>query len=112
MQPLLAIHIVGATVALLAGVVALSSAKGRTLHRRSGMIFVVAMVTMCTAAIVLAAYKAQTRNLIAGILAAYLVTPALMTVGRLASRSPVVDIGLMLLALGLGLTTLGFGIAA
>src|SRR3954464_10020839 len=108
MQPLLAIHIVGAIVALLAGVVALSSAKGRPLHRRSGMIFVVAMVTMCTAAIVLAAYKAQTMNLIAGILTASLGIPALMTVRRFDRRSPVVDIGLMLLALGLGLTTLGF----
>src|SRR3954462_12420945 len=112
MQPLLAIHIVGATVALLAGVVALSSAKGRTLHRRSGTVFVVAMVSMCTAAIVLAAFKAQTMNLIAGILTAYLVITALMTVRRFDRRSPVIDIGLMIVALGLGLTTLGFGIAA
>ena len=112
MQPLLSVHIVGASIALVAGVVALSSAKGRTLHRRIGMVFVVAMVTMCSAAIVLAIVKAQTMNLIAGTLTGYLVITALTTVRRFERRSRVADTGLMIVACGLGLTTLGLGVTA
>jgi uncharacterized membrane protein len=112
MQPLLSIHIVGASLALVAGVVALSSAKGRMLHRSSGLVFVVAMVAMCAAAIVLAAIKGQVMNLIAGIMTAYLVVTALTTVRRFDSRSRVVDLGMMIVAGVLGLTTLVLGAAA
>ena len=44
------VHIAAGTLALLAGLVALSAAKGGTIHRRSGAIFVLAMLTMAAAA--------------------------------------------------------------
>jgi uncharacterized membrane protein len=93
-------------------VVALCSAKGRGLHRRSGMVFVVAMVAMCAAAIVLAAVKVQPMNLIAAILTAYLVITAMRTVREFDRRSRLVDLGVMIVACGLGLTTLGLGLKA
>jgi uncharacterized membrane protein len=58
-----------------ASVVALSAAKGATLHRKSGMLFVVAIATMCFSAVVIAAVKGQTVNLIVGLMSAYLVIP-------------------------------------
>jgi uncharacterized membrane protein len=43
---LLSIHIVAGGVAIVLGAVALLASKGRTLHRRSGRLFVYAMLTM------------------------------------------------------------------
>jgi hypothetical protein len=43
--PLL-IHVIAGVLALVAGAVALSAAKGATLHRKSGIVFVYAMLTM------------------------------------------------------------------
>lgn len=57
MRILLPIHIVAAGLTLGAGFVALSAAKGATLHRKSGMLFVVAIATMCFSAVMIAAVK-------------------------------------------------------
>ena len=108
---LLPIHIVAAGLALGAGFVALSAAKGATLHRKSGMLFVVAIATMCFSAVVITAMKGQTVNLIVGLMTAYLVITALTTVKPSASPRGL-DIGLMLVALIVGLTTLTFGVEA
>jgi len=43
---LLPIHVIAAAVGIASGFVALYSRKGATLHRKSGMVFVYAMVTM------------------------------------------------------------------
>jgi uncharacterized membrane protein len=46
MQLLLPIHILAGGIGLIAGYVALFSAKGATLHRKTGLLFVVAIVTL------------------------------------------------------------------
>ena len=76
------------------------------------MTFVVAMVVMCAAAAVLAAVKAQTMNLIAGIMTAYLVITAVTTVWPAHQRSRRLDLALMITAATLGVTTLVFGLKA
>lgn len=43
---LVPVHIVAGLTGLLAGAVALYSAKGKNLHRKSGIVFVVAMMTI------------------------------------------------------------------
>src|SRR4051812_36099152 len=105
-QMLLPLHIGAAVLALVAGTVALAAAKGARLHRKSGMVFVYAMVTMCATAVVIAAVKGQTINLIAAVLTGYLVVTSLRTVRRPSPGSRWMDIMLMLVALVLGLTTL------
>jgi uncharacterized membrane protein len=50
----LLIHILAGALGLAFGYVALYSTKGATLHRRSGMLFVYAMVTMCLGGFALA----------------------------------------------------------
>ncbi len=50
-------HVVGGLVALVAAVVALSAQKGGTLHRGSGLVFVVAMVVMAATGAALAAFS-------------------------------------------------------
>jgi uncharacterized membrane protein len=112
MRILLPIHIVAAGLALGTGFVALFAAKGATLHRKSGMLFVVAMTTMCSSAVVIAAVKGQTVNLIVALMTAYLVITGLTTVKPSAASPRRLAIGLMVVALVLGLTTLTFGVEA
>jgi hypothetical protein len=109
---LLPVHIVAAGVALLAGLLALFVAKGGRLHRKSGMLFVYALVVMCGAALVLAAVKGQAGNVIASLTTAYLAITALTTVRPPAAVSRRWHVGLMVMAVVLGLVTTGIGIAA
>jgi hypothetical protein len=112
MRILLAIHIVSAGMALVSGAVALCATKGARLHRRSGMLFVYAVAAMCATAIVMALVKGQTMNVIAGLMTAYLVITALTTVRPPSAWSQRMNVGLMMAALVLGLTTLTFGFEA
>lgn len=78
-----AVHVGAGTLALFAGVVALSAAKGGTLHRRAGTIFVIAMLTMAVFADYLAVVRPdQLPNLIIGTFTFYLVATAWLTVSR------------------------------
>jgi uncharacterized membrane protein len=78
-----ALHIGSGTIALFAGVVALSAAKGGTLHRRAGAIFVAAMLTMAAFADYLAVVRPdQLPNLLIGTFTLYLVVTAWLTVYR------------------------------
>ena len=77
------LHIVGGTVALLAGMVAVLTAKGERLHRLAGTAFVVSMLVMASFAVYLAvALPDQLANVFIGTLAIYLVTTAWLTVRR------------------------------
>jgi hypothetical protein len=109
---LLPIHIAAAAVGLIAGTIALTVAKGGRLHRRSGLMFVSAIVVMCGAAVAMAVVKGQAINVIAGLLTAYLATTAMITVRPPATASRLRDIALMLMALVLGLVTMTAGFAA
>ena len=80
----LPIHIAAGGVALVLGAVALVARKGGTLHRRSGMLFVYAMLVMGFGASVLGLRNGPgDGNVIAGVMTAYFVGTALTTV-----RSP------------------------
>jgi hypothetical protein len=94
------------------GSVALYASKGATLHRKSGMLFVYAMLTMSLTAVVMAASKAQEGNLIAALLTAYLVVTALTTVRPPTTGLRRLEIGAMLTALAVGATSLTLGFAA
>ena len=45
---LVLVHIIAGLSAIVAGTVALSSAKGATLHRKAGMVFVATMAVMAS----------------------------------------------------------------
>ncbi len=108
------IHIVAGTLALVSGYVALYATKGAPLHRRSGMVFVSAMLAMCFFGTLIAAVRgvAPAVNIPAGVLTAYLVITGLTTVRPPAVGAPWLDPGLMLVALTVGVTSLGFGFEA
>jgi uncharacterized membrane protein len=110
----LLIHIVTGGLALVSGYIALYSAKGAALHRKSGMVFVYAMLTMCTGGVVIAAARsaAPAINIPSALLTAYLVITALITVRPPFPGRRWVDAGAMLFALAVGLTCLTFGFEA
>lgn len=112
MPALLPIHIIAAGLGLLAGAVALAAAKGRVVHRTSGIVFVYAIITMCATAVVSATVKNQPVNVIAGLMTTYLVLTGWSTVRPPADGSRWRDIGLMLMALTLGLVTFTAGLVS
>jgi uncharacterized membrane protein len=78
---LLPIHIAAGGVAIVLGAIALLVKKGGTVHRRSGLLFVYAMLVMGTSASILALRKGSLDgNVMAGAIVAYFVGTALTTV--------------------------------
>jgi hypothetical protein len=108
------IHIAAGSLALLSGYVALYAAKGATLHRKAGMVFVYAMLTMCVAGTAIAAVRnvAPAVNIPAALLTSYLVITSVTTVRPVAGWPRWLDYALLLLALGLGVTTYTFAFEA
>lgn len=76
------VHIVAGTLGLLTGYVALSAAKGGTLHRKSGMLFVYTMLTMAFFGLTIALVRgiAPAINIPAALLTSSMAITALTTV--------------------------------
>ncbi len=81
---ILPVHVLAGVLALFFGYVALFATKGATLHRKSGMLFVYAMVTMSLGGALMDALNTSriSVNVVAGLLTFYFVTTALLTVRR------------------------------
>lgn len=121
---ILLVHIVAGGIGIVSGFSALFAAKGGRLHRRSGRVFVYAMVTMASTGALIAALGGGEASVVAGLLAGYLVVTALTTVrppappspnartAPLASMTRWLAPGLMVLALAIGLASVAMGIEA
>jgi hypothetical protein len=107
------VHILAGSVGLVSGFVALYAVKGARLHRKAGMVFVCAMLTMCTIGLLIALVRnrAPAVNVPAALLTSYLVITALTTI-RPPVESRWLDVGAMAVALAVGLTSLAFGVEA
>lgn len=105
---LLPLHIIAAALALLFGYVALFAAKGSPLHRRTGRLFVYAMVAMALSAAYIAAITSESTNVIAGLLTFYFVTTGMLTVRRVPTARWIQIAGV---ALALSAGVLAFGVA-
>ena len=104
------VHIVMGLLALLAGFVALFARKGGRLHRRSGMLFVAAMVAMLgTGAILSFLVVDEPGNGIGALFTIYLVVTSLLTVRRRVEDVREITLALACLAIGLGLAQVMLG---
>ena len=83
---LLPVHILGGMLALLFGYTALSATKGATLHRRSGLGFVIAMIVMSLTGAFIASLKPDRGSIIAGLLTFYFVVTGLLTVKQVPGQ--------------------------
>ncbi|HJU68525.1 MAG TPA: hypothetical protein VJ650_09765 [Gemmatimonadaceae bacterium] len=81
----LVLHIIGGTVAILSGFVALYVAKGAHRHRSSGLVFVVAMLLLALTGAGIAAATGSVGSVLGGVFAAYLVITAFRTVRPLGT---------------------------
>jgi uncharacterized membrane protein len=70
------VHITAGSLAILAGYVAIFATKGAGLHRRSGMVFVCAMIVMGMTGLAIAIFRDIPGSLTGGPLAAYFVCAA------------------------------------
>ena len=108
----LAVHIIAGGLGIILGFVALFAVKGLALHRQSGNMFVYAMLAMSLLGATIAAVwgVAPQSNVPAGLLTAYLVITGLTTVRPPPGWSPRLDIGVMLVAVAVGLANLSFAL--
>lgn len=96
----LAFHFGTGLIALAAGSVAIALRKGGTWHRRSGLVFVYAMIATGITATGIAIYEGRPSN-IGGALLVYLVFTAYTAVKPLRRVGRQVDVALMLFAFAL-----------
>ena len=109
---MIVVHVLAGTVALLAAVVALVATKGAGWHRRGGVAYAVSMLVMAISGSLIAAFQGKPLSVIAGLLAGYLVVTGWLTVRRSVERMRAVLIVGLLVALGVGVAGLGFGVTA
>jgi len=114
MSAIFVVHIVAGTLALLFGYIALYSVKGAPLHRKIGMLFVYAMLTMCAAGFTLAVTldRGPGVNVPAALLTAYLVVTSLTTVRPVATGGRALHIGAMVVVLIVTAFNTAFGFEA
>ena len=106
------LHIIGGPIGLTCGAVALSSSKGGRLHRKSGLIFVHAMLVISASGALIGARMPEPISVLAGMLTFYLVITALPTVGRPASGFRWMEVGAMLFAPVIVIAAIEFGLGA
>lgn len=107
------VHIVAGLLSLLAGGVALFSRKGQRLHRRSGIVFVGAMLALTASAAIIAQFMIPNRvNVVAALMTAYLVCTALLTVKYKVEDVRWLTAGLAVLAFVVALRALALGLEA
>ncbi len=111
MHMLLPIHIAAGGLAIVLGFTALFVKKGGTIHRRSGLWFVYAMVVMgITASILEFVQGAAATNVVAALLAMYFVGTALTTVRPASRWTRVINVAALTVALGLAFVSIVGGV--
>ena len=110
----LAVHIIAGALGIVSGFIALYAAKGERLHRRGGMVFVYAMITMALmgALIAIVRHRVPEANAPMGLFATYLVVTALTTVRPPAVHARHLDVGLLLVVSAVAVTLFTFGLIA
>jgi len=104
-SPILLVHILGGTLGLVSGTIAIVFRKGSRGHVLAGRVFVASMLTMGAAATYLAIIKHQNNNIGGGILTFYLVGTAWLTARRRDGETSRWDWIALLIPLIVGLLT-------
>ena len=110
---LLTIHIAAGGLAIVLGAVALLVRKGGTIHRRSGLLFVYAMLALGSTASILGFLKSPTDgNVFAGFMTAYFVATALTTVRPVSPWTRRINVVALVVAVGLATLDIIAGVKA
>ncbi|WP_284350843.1 hypothetical protein [Roseisolibacter agri] len=111
LTPMLAVHIAGGVLAVIAGYGALLARKGGTLHRRAGWAFVAGMLVMALGATIVGIDRGKYGNVLAAVLVTYLVATAVTTFLPDAPRIARLNAALRIAALPLALAFVAGGVA-
>jgi uncharacterized membrane protein len=103
---LLPIHIAAGGLAIVLGAVALSVKKGGTIHRKSGIVFVYAMLVLGVTAPMVARPGHVLSNGLGGLIAIYFVGTALTTVRPASRGTRVINVAALTVAVGLALVSI------
>ena len=96
---LVPVHVIAGALAILTGYIALFAFKGATVHRKSGLIFVGAMLVMSlTGAVMAVGRPGAAVNVPAGLVTAYLIATAVATVRPPSARVRSFERGAMIAA--------------
>jgi uncharacterized membrane protein len=108
------VHILAGILVVLSGYIALYATKGAPLHRKAGMVFVFAMLATAVFGMVISVVRgvAPAINVPAALLTSYLVITSLHTIRPVAAESRWLDIGALLVALAVALSSLMFAVEA
>ena len=110
---LLPVHILAGGLAIIFGGVALAASKGATLHRRIGLLFVYAMLTMGISGSILALRQSLTNmNVLGGFMSAYFVVTGLTAVRSASAWTRWLNAVALLVAIALSLIEIGLGFKA
>jgi uncharacterized membrane protein len=110
---LLPVHIIAGGMAIVFGGLALAASKGATLHRRSGLLFVYAMLTLGISGSILALRQSITNsNVLGGFTSCYFVVTALTTVRPVSTLTRWLNRASLLTAIALSLIEAGLGFKA
>jgi uncharacterized membrane protein len=102
---LLAIHVAAGGLALVLGAVALCARKGGSIHRRSGLLFVAAMLVMAVTAAMLG-------NGLGGLMTVYFVATALTAVRPASPWTRRIHVAALTVAVGLAVVDILAGVKA
>ncbi len=101
MNLLLSVHVAAGGLAMVLGYIALFTRKGGMTHRRSGLLFVYAMLIMGFSASILGSLKSPPENVRVGLLTAYFVVTALTTVRTVTPLTRRINIAALMVVLTL-----------
>jgi uncharacterized membrane protein len=104
----LVLHILGGTLGLLSGTMAMVVRKGSQIHRASGNVFTIAMLTLASSGLYLAILKSQRGNILGSIVTFYMITTAWLAGRRL--RAGMLDRVALLLGLGGAAACIALGV--
>lgn len=102
-------HFAAGLTAIVAGTLALAVAKGSRLHKQSGIVFTWAMVGLGLTAAGIGWYEGSPSQVIAGLLATYLVVTATTTVKPLPGIGTRAHVAMMVVAFGFAVVNLYAG---
>ena len=106
------LHVVAGALAVLLGFTALIVKKGGTVHRRSGMLFVWAMIVMgVTASLLEFIRSSSATNVVAAILSIYFVGTAVTTVRPPSRWTRMINITALVVAITLAVAAIAGGVS-
>src|SRR5688572_23840081 len=110
---LLPIHILAGSLAIILGAVALLAFKGSILHRRAGVVFVYAMLTMGISGSILATKESLTNvSVLGGFMSAYFVVTAFTAVRPVSAWTRRLNLIAIVIGLVIGLIWISLGVRA